>query len=154
MLRRVWRQRCQTKWRRVGRAKTRPTQEPGTRSAFARARLDPFLYLVGFFVLVALAGCGGGWLAQQREPWRHDAEVACLQSGQVKPSPVLAQLPAISGPGICGADFPLKVAVLGESSVLGFAEELRPPAPIPNTRRRGRPQPRVMTPIPSRASPI
>ncbi|MFL5051641.1 MAG: extensin family protein [Xanthobacteraceae bacterium] len=82
-------------------------------------------------MLVALAGCGGGWLAQQREPWRHDAEVACLQSGQVKPSPVLAQLPAISGPGICGADFPLKVAVLGESSVLGFADELRPPAPIP-----------------------
>jgi hypothetical protein len=82
-------------------------------------------------VLVALAGCGGGWFGQQREPWRHDAEVACLQSGQVKVSSAVAQLPAISGPGICGADFPLKVAVLGESSVLGFADDLRPPAPIP-----------------------
>jgi extensin-like protein len=131
MLRRVWLERCQAKWRRVDRAKTRPTQEPGTGSAFARARLNPFLYLVGAFVLVALAGCGGGWLAQQREPWRHDAEVACLQSGQIKVSPAVAQLPAISGPGICGADFPLKVAALGESSVLGFADDLRPPAPIP-----------------------
>jgi hypothetical protein len=129
MWRRAWR--CQTKWRRVGRAKTRSTQEPATGSAFARARLNPFLYLVGSFVLVALAGCGGGWFGQQREPWRHDAEVACLQSGQVKASPAVAQLPAISGPGICGADFPLKVAALGESSMLGFAEELRPPAPIP-----------------------
>jgi hypothetical protein len=106
---------------------TRPAQGSGTGSG----SLNPFLYLVGAFVLVALAGCGGGWFAQPREPWRHDAEVACLQSGQVKVSPAVAQLPAISGPGMCGADFPLKVAALGESSVLGFADDLRPPAPIP-----------------------
>jgi hypothetical protein len=106
---------------------TRPAQGSGTGSG----SLNPFLYLVGAFVLVALAGCGGGWFAQQRDPWRHDAEVACLQSGQVKVSPAVAQLPAISGPGMCGADFPLKVAALGESSVLGFADDLRPPAPIP-----------------------
>ncbi len=131
MLRRLWRERCQTKWRRGGRVGTRPAQEPGTGSAHATARLNPFLFFFGAFVLVALAGCGGGWFAQQREPWRHDAEVACLQSGQVKVSAAVAQLPAISGPGMCGADFPLKVAALGESSVLGFADELRPPAPIP-----------------------
>src|SRR5215813_5340582 len=129
MLRKVWRQRCWARWGRVGRAQTRLAHEPGTGSG--RGRLNPFLYLVGGFVLVALAGCGGGWFMQQREPWRHDAEVACLQSGQVKVSPAVAQLPAISGPGICGADFPLKVAALGESSLLSFAEELRPPAPIP-----------------------
>ena len=35
----------------------------------------------------------------------------------------------ISGPGICGAEFPLKVAALGEgSSSFGFADDdLRPP---------------------------
>jgi hypothetical protein len=88
-------------------------------------------YLVGSFVLLALAGCGGGWLVQQREPWRHEAEVACLKSGAVKISPVVTQVPAIDGPGMCGADFPLKVAALGDSAVLGFAEELRPPGAIP-----------------------
>ena len=97
------------------------------------------LYLVGSFVLLALAGCGGGWF-EQREPWRHEAEVACLKSGAVKESPSIAQLPAISGPGACGADFPLKVASLGESAVMGFADEMRPPGTIPNyapVSRRG-----------------
>src|SRR5215831_6889685 len=92
--------------------------------------------LVGLFVVLALAGCGGGWLMQQRDPWRHDAEVACLKSGQVKISPAVAQLPAITGPGICGADFPLKVAALGESSLLGFADEVRPPGMIPSSAPR------------------
>src|SRR5882762_7469733 len=96
------------------------------------------LYLVGSFVLLALAGCGGGFFMEQREPWRHEAEVVCLKSGQVKISPVVAQLPAISGPGMCGADFPLKVAALGESSALGFsalgfADDARPPAMIPQS---------------------
>jgi hypothetical protein len=89
------------------------------------------LYLGGSFVLAALAGCGGGWLLEQREPWRHEAEVACLKSGAVKETAVIAQLPAINGPGMCGADFPLKVAALGESAALGFADDPRPPAAIP-----------------------
>src|SRR5262245_60726723 len=135
MLRKVWRQRCWARWRRVGRAQTRPAHEPGTGSG--RGRLSPCLDLIGGFVLVALAGCGGGWFMQQREPWRHEAEVACLQSGQVKVSPAVAQLPAISGPGICGADFPLKVAALGDSAVLGFADDLRPPADIPSVPQAG-----------------
>ena len=33
---------------------------------------------------------------------------------------------------MCGADFPLKVALLGESSAMGYADDLRPPAGIPN----------------------
>ena len=86
-----------------------------------------------------LAGCGGGWLAQQREPWRHEAEVACLKSGAVKVSPVVAQMPAIEGPGMCGADFPLKVAALGESALLGFADDLRPPGAIPGRGSPARP---------------
>jgi hypothetical protein len=89
------------------------------------------LYFVGSFALLALAGCGGGWLMEQREPWRHEAEVACLKSGAVKESPAIAQLPAINGPGVCGADFPLKVASLGEGAVLGFADDMRPPGTIP-----------------------
>jgi hypothetical protein len=88
-------------------------------------------YLVGSSALLALAGCGGGWFMEQREPWRHQAEVACLKSGEVKITPSLAQLPAINGPGVCGADFPLKVAALGESTALGFADDPRPPGAIP-----------------------
>src|SRR5262249_56913256 len=37
------------------------------------------------------------------------------------------------GPGMCGVDFPLKVATLGESSSLvGYADDPRPPGSIPN----------------------
>jgi hypothetical protein len=116
-------------------------------------------YLVGSGVVLALAGCGGGWFAEQREAWRHEAEVACLKSGAVKLTPTIAQMPAINGPGMCGADYPLKVAALGESMVLGFAEELRPPgliAPRPVTAPRYQPQPygqRPYAPSPHAAQP-
>ena len=87
------------------------------------------LYLVGSFVLVSLAGCGRGFFqSAEREPWRAEAEVACLKSGAVKESPELVRIDPISGPGVCGAQFPLKVAALGEGSgSFGFADELRPP---------------------------
>jgi hypothetical protein len=90
------------------------------------------LYLVGSLVLVSLAGCGRGFFSEEREPWRAEAEVACLKSGAVKEGPDLVRIDPISGPGACGADFPLKVAALGESlSSFGFVDEdLRPPAAI------------------------
>ena len=45
------------------------------------------MYLVGSFVLVSLAGCGRGFFqSAEREPWRAEAEVACLKSGAVKES--------------------------------------------------------------------
>jgi hypothetical protein len=90
------------------------------------------LYLVGSFVLVSLVGCGRGMFqSEEREPWRAEAEIACLKSGAVKESPDLVRINPISGPGVCGAEFPLKVAALGESnSSIGFADELRPPANI------------------------
>ena len=88
-------------------------------------------YLAAALILVGLAGCGR-WLAE-REPWRHEAEVSCLKSGSVKVSPVVEQLRPIQGPGICGADFPLKVAALGQNSALGFAENIRPPGAIPQS---------------------
>jgi len=96
------------------------------------------LYLVGSFVLVSLAGCGRGFFqSEEREPWRAEAEIACLQSGAVKESADLVRINPISGPGICGAEFPLKVAAFGESSSsFGFADEdLRPPGNIGNQPR-------------------
>ncbi|MGJ4930345.1 extensin family protein [Bradyrhizobium sp. HKCCYLS2038] len=89
------------------------------------------LYLVGSIVLVSLAGCGRGFF-QEREPWRAEAEIACLKSGTVKESADIVRIEPISGPGMCGADYPLKVAALGEATAsYGFADEsLRPPAGI------------------------
>ena len=95
------------------------------------------LYLVGSFVLVSLAGCGRGFFQfAEREPWRAEAEVACLKSGAVREGPDLVRIEPISGPGICGAEYPLKVAALGEGGGgFGFADELRPPASIGNQPR-------------------
>jgi hypothetical protein len=115
------------------------------------------LYLVGSLVLVALAGCGRSLFNfAEREPWRRDAEIACLRSGAVKEGPALVRIEPIEGPGICGADFPLKVAALAGSSALSFADEL-PPATIPNVhgteqlRWQEGPQPVSALPPPSPA---
>jgi hypothetical protein len=119
------------------------------------------LYLVGSVVLVALAGCGRGFLLwQEREPWRHEAEVQCLKSGAVKEGPGIVRIEPISGPGICGADFPLKVAVLGQGNAYGYTDELRPPGAIaggasvpPRWPIAGQPPPSasisIYTPIPA-----
>jgi extensin-like protein len=96
------------------------------------------LYLVGSFVLVSLAGCGRGFFqSAEREPWRAEAEIACLKSGAVKESPELVRIDPIAGPGVCGAEYPLKVAALGENiTSFGFADEsLRPPGSIGNQPR-------------------
>jgi hypothetical protein len=95
------------------------------------------LYLVGSLVLVSLAGCGRGFFqSAEREPWRAEAELACLKSGAVKENAELVRINPISGPGVCGAEYPLKVAALGESiGSFGFADELRPPGSIGNAPR-------------------
>lgn len=93
-------------------------------------------FVVGSLVLVTLAGCGRGFMTAEREPWRAEAEKACLKSGVVKESVDLVRIDPISGPGACGAEFPLKVAALGESmSSLGYADDLRPPGSIGNQPR-------------------
>jgi extensin-like protein len=96
------------------------------------------LYLVGSLVLVSLAGCGRGlFQSAEREPWRAEAEIACLKSGAVKENADLVRINPISGPGVCGAEFPLKVAALGEDNgSVGFADELRPPAAIGGNQPR------------------
>ena len=114
------------------------------------------LYLVGSFVLVSLAGCGRGFFqSAEREPWRAEAEIACLKSGAVKESPELVRINPISGPGVCGAEFPLKVAALGESpGSFGFADDdLRPPGMIGNAPRWpiSQPPPPQVTPYPNTA---
>jgi hypothetical protein len=89
-------------------------------------------YLVGSLILVALTGCNPSWVGEQREPWRGEAEQACLKSGSVKESPSVVLLPPINGPGMCGADFPLKVSMLGEGAPLGYEDEaVRPPSDVP-----------------------
>ena len=68
-----------------------------------------------------------------------------------KGRPGLVRISPISGPGACGADFPLKVAALGESNgSFGFADEdLRPPAAIGNQPRWPASQPPPSPPPPS-----
>jgi hypothetical protein len=94
-------------------------------------------YLGGLLILVALAGCGRSvFQYAQREPWRREAEVACLNSGTIREGAGLVRVEPIEGPGVCGAAFPLKVVALGESSALGFASEpIRPPGSIPGVSR-------------------
>ena len=88
--------------------------------------------LGSFGVVGVLAGCSGGFFTAERETWRHEAEVQCLASGAVKETANVVRIQAIQGPGMCGADFPLKVSMLGEGGSLGYSQELRPPGSIPN----------------------
>jgi hypothetical protein len=102
-------------------------------------------YLVSSLVLVALvvlAGCSH-YLMAEREPWRHEAEASCLNSGAVKDSPGRVQITAIEGPGACGIDYPLKVSELGEPGPLSYDDEAPvPPGSIPNasTQQTSMPQ--------------
>ena len=85
-------------------------------------------------VLIAVAGCSHNFYGGEREAWRHDAEVACVNSGAVKDGPERVRISAISGPGICGADFPIQISALGESGPLGYDDEpLRPPGAVPDS---------------------
>ena len=90
--------------------------------------------LVGSVVgsLAVLAACSGRFLSEPREAWRHDAEIACLNSGAVGEGAGKVRIQPISGPGACGADFPLKVSALGAGMPLAFGDDLRPPSNIPN----------------------
>src|SRR5215831_5176641 len=94
----------------------------GVRACFAAAAF--------LSVLAMLSGCSGLFFAE-REPWRHEAEAKCIDAGLVRESAGIVQLSAIRGPGVCGADFPFKVSMLGESAPLSFADDPRPPGTIP-----------------------
>ena len=110
-------------------------------------------------VLLTLAGCGRSFLhyGEERAPWRHEAEVACLKSGAVKFGTGIVQIQPIEGPGMCGADFPLKVSMLGESTAMSYADDPRPPAGIPNAspaQPRWPPSGQRYAPPPVQSAPI
>lgn len=89
------------------------------------------LLLAGLGVLLALAGCGRSMMLQgERAPWRHQAEAQCMQSGAVKVGAGVVAIQPIEGPGMCGADFPLRVAALGESPALSYSDIPRPPGSV------------------------
>jgi hypothetical protein len=94
------------------------------------------LFIAGGLALLALAGCGRGFLQYgERASWRHEAEVNCLKSGEVKLGTGVVRIEPIEGPGMCGVDFPLKVSMLGETpangAAMSYADDMRPPAGIP-----------------------
>jgi hypothetical protein len=101
-------------------------------------------FLVGSVVLAALiavAGCSH-YLFAEREPWRREAEVACLNSGAVQSVPGRVRISSIEGPGVCGMDYPLRVSAVGENATIRATppsgplsyddEPPRPPSSIPN----------------------
>jgi hypothetical protein len=76
--------------------------------------------LVAFVALslvgVGLTGCGL-FRFEQREPWRAQAEQACLAERQVQPTAYMSRSSKIDGPGACGVDYPFKVAAFSGGSV-------------------------------------
>jgi hypothetical protein len=92
-------------------------------------------YLVSSLVLIALiavAGCSHYMLAE-REPWRAEAELSCLNSGAVKETAARVRISPIDGPGACGITYPLRVSALGSSSALSYDDDSpRPPGSIPS----------------------
>ena len=61
-------------------------------------------FLISSAALLTLAGCGRGFMqySGEREPWRREAEVACLNSGTVKENPGIVKISPIDGHGIGG----------------------------------------------------
>ena len=73
------------------------------------------------FLALTLIGLGvtgcGLFRYEQREPWRAQAEEACLSQRLVQPSAYMSRASAIDGPGTCGISYPFKVAAFAEGSV-------------------------------------
>nr|WP_112662929.1 extensin family protein [Microvirga flavescens] len=76
--------------------------------------------LVAFFALtlvgLGITGCGL-FRFEQREPWRTQAEEACLSQQMVTQTAYMSLSSKINGPGACGMDYPFKVAAFSEGSV-------------------------------------
>ncbi|SCZ09176.1 extensin family protein [Microvirga guangxiensis] len=76
--------------------------------------------LVAFFALslvgLGVTGCGL-FRFEQREPWRTQAEEACLSQRMVQPSAYMSMSSKIDGPGVCGMEYPFKVAAFNNGEV-------------------------------------
>lgn len=68
-----------------------------------------------------LAACGS-FKRETRPAWRDQAEATCLRSGKVRESQYVKISKAIDGPGICGANTPLKVAALATPIAPEYAQ--------------------------------
>ena len=76
---------------------------------------------LSFSVAVAVSACGS-FHREQRPAWRDQAEASCLRSGKVRESQYVKISKAIDGPGICGANSPLKVAALATPVAPEYAQ--------------------------------
>jgi hypothetical protein len=93
------------------------------------------LFLVGSIHLATLGlltGCGIGNFFAEREPWRYEAEAQCISAGMVKEGAGIVRINAIRGPGVCGAEHPLKVSSFGDSMSLGYAEAVQQSSTYPS----------------------
>lgn len=77
--------------------------------AFPFSAPSPRPLLVLAAIGAFLSGCGFARF-EQREPWRAEAEAACMRAGIIRESSYIRPTKPIDGPGPCGADLPLKVA--------------------------------------------
>lgn len=76
----------------------------------------------------ALVGCGR--LAfDVREPWRAQAEEACLASGLVRPGAHLSRIAEIDGPGSCGITYPFRATALAGGEI-GLSNRLTLACPM------------------------
>ncbi|MGP9821271.1 extensin-like domain-containing protein [Salinarimonas sp. NSM] len=72
--------------------------------------------LLAASLALALSGCG--WFeVEEREPWRSQAEVACLARQDVRPTAYMSQRPRLDGPGTCGIDKPFEITALLDGQV-------------------------------------
>lgn len=74
----------------------------------------------GVVVLAVLAGLVAGCgirIHAQRDPWRGQAEEACLAHKLVQATAYTQPMPAIDAPGTCGMDHPFRVAAFGGGAV-------------------------------------
>ncbi len=73
------------------------------------------------FIALSLVGLGltgcGLFRAEQREPWRAQAEQACLSAKLVQPTAYMSRASAIDGPGACGMNYPFKVSAFSGGTI-------------------------------------
>lgn len=65
---------------------------------------------------IGITGCSLSRF-EAREPWREQAEQACLSQGLVTPSAYMSRSSPINGPGACGISYPFKITALAGGTV-------------------------------------
>ncbi|ALK08185.1 extensin family protein [Blastochloris viridis] len=67
-------------------------------------------------VASVVSSCGLS-MFEQREPWRTEAEIACVAEGAVTPSEQVRLVSEINGSGTCGMTKPFKISALADGFV-------------------------------------